>query len=133
MLRFVIIGLVLFTGTGSVEAAAVHERLNSVTSVSATGLTEAQKIERLIQFVRGMKDATFIRNGSEHSCREAAEHLQSKWQKHKDKIGSARDFIDELASKSGLSGQPYKIRFKDGSVLTTYEVLTRELQRLESL
>ena len=133
MLRFVIIGLVLLTVNISLQATALHERLNSVTTVSATGLTEAQKIERLIQFVRSMKDATFIRNGSEHSCSEAADHLQSKWQKHKDKIGSARDFIDELASKSGLSGQPYKIRFKDGSTFTTNQILMGELQRLESL
>ncbi|WP_299825328.1 DUF5329 family protein [uncultured Pontibacter sp.] len=100
---------------------------------AAAELTESQKVERLILFIKSLKDATFVRNGSEHTCEQAAEHLQSKWEKHRNKIQSARAFIEDLASKSGLSGQPYLIRFKDGTELTTNAVLNQELERLEAM
>ncbi|GAB3201673.1 hypothetical protein ABID22_001414 [Pontibacter aydingkolensis] len=105
----------------------------SVINRTEAGLTEVEKVDRLIQFVRGLEGATFIRNGSEHTCKQAADHLQAKWLKHKDKISSAREFIELLASKSGFSGEPYKIRFKDGTVQTTGFVLSQELKRLENL
>ncbi|HJW72171.1 MAG TPA: DUF5329 family protein, partial [Geothrix sp.] len=41
--------------------------------------TEAQKIEALIQGVASLQGAAFIRNGSEHTPREAADHLRLKW------------------------------------------------------
>ena len=131
MYRFLIVGLTLVTCAVNAETIAVPTPVDIVEESMNKGLTEAQKIERLIQFVRTMKDATFIRNGKEHSCREAANHLQGKWEKHRNKINSAQDFINNLASSSGLSGEPYKIKFKDGSILTTNEVLSRELKRLE--
>ncbi|GAB3828086.1 hypothetical protein GCM10028895_41140 [Pontibacter rugosus] len=88
-------------------------------------------MEHLIQFVSKMEGATFIRNSSKHSCREAAAHLESKWEKHKDDIQTARDFVNELASKSGMTGEPYKIQFADGTVKTSNQVLMQELQQLE--
>ncbi|GAB3537419.1 hypothetical protein GCM10027443_30360 [Pontibacter brevis] len=94
-------------------------------------LTEAQKVERLILFIRGLEGAIFIRNGSEHNCQQAADHLQAKWRKHMSKIRTARDFIEALASASGITGEPYKIRFPDGTVVGTKEVLMQELRRLE--
>ncbi|MBC5993082.1 DUF5329 family protein [Pontibacter cellulosilyticus] len=133
MLRYVMLGFILLLSSGSLLAGNTLLPAGSVKEHTKVELTEVQKVHRLIQFVRGMKDATFVRNGSEHTCKEAADHLQSKWEKHKNSIGSARDFIEKLASKSGFSGEPYKIRFKDGTEHTTNAILTKELERLESL
>lgn len=131
MLRYVMLGLTLLWNINGTQAtASTTEVDNKLTLVK---LTESQKVEQLIQFIRNMKGATFIRNGSEHSCKEAAEHLQSKWNKHKKDISSAKEFIEVLASKSGMSGEPYKIKFQDGTVQTTNSVLMKELKRLESI
>ena len=102
------------------------------TSASVSGaLSESQKIDLLIDNIRGMKGATFIRNGSEHSCQEAAEHLKAKWEKHGAKIKSAEEFIEHLATKSSMSGELYKIRFSDGREEPTGEVLLKALGQLK--
>jgi hypothetical protein len=133
MLRYVMLGLTLLWSANDMQAIATTNNSSSGDKLTLVKLTESQKVEQLIQFIRNMKGATFIRNGSEHSCREAADHLQSKWNKHKKDISSAKEFIEVLASKSGMSGEPYKIKFKDGTVQTTNAVLMKELKRLESL
>lgn len=94
-------------------------------------LSESEKIDRLIESIRSMKGATFIRNGSEHSCEEAAAHLKAKWEKHGSKIKSAEDFITYLATKSSVSGEAYKIRFPDGREEPTAEVLQQALKQLK--
>ena len=102
------------------------------TSASVSGaLSESQKIDLLIDNIRGMKGATFIRNGSEHSCQEAADHLQAKWEKHASKIQSAEDFITHLATKSSMSGEAYMIRYADGREAPTADVLHKALRQLK--
>lgn len=97
----------------------------------AKALTEEQKIESLIATVRGLKDATFIRNGREHDCGEAADHMERKWKAVRRKVKSARDFIRLAASKSSRSGEAYRIRFSDGSEKTSEAFLTAALEKLE--
>lgn len=133
MRRYLVFGVVLLLSAGKLQAAMLQAPAGGVIKRAEAELTEVEKVDRLIQFVRNMKDATFIRNGSEYTCQQAASHLQSKWEKHKDKISSAREFIQELASQSGMSGEAYKIRFKDGTEQPTASVLTQELERLENL
>jgi hypothetical protein len=133
MLRYVMLGLTLLWNVNDMQAVASTNNNSNADNLTLVKLTETQKVEQLIQFIRNMQGATFIRNGSEHSCKEAADHLQAKWKKHKKDISSAKEFIDVLASKSGMSGEPYKIKFKDGTVQTTNAVLMKELKRLESL
>ena len=101
------------------------------TTASAKSLSESEKISQLIEVVRQMKGATFIRNGTAHTCQEAAEHLEAKWRKHNSKIKSAEDFITYLATKSSTSGEPYMIRFEDGSETPTAEVLREALGQLK--
>ncbi|MDX5436146.1 MAG: DUF5329 domain-containing protein [Pontibacter sp.] len=127
----VLLGFTMWLGAASAQQATAQASANTVAGHIKKSLTEDQKVYHLIQYVYKMKDATFIRNGSEHTCREAAEHLESKWEKHKDDVKTARGFIKELASSSGLTGEPYMIRFADGTEKTTNEVLTQELMQLE--
>lgn len=74
----------------------------------------AAEIEALIETVRSLGGAVFIRNGSEHTPAEAADHLKLKWTKQSQKIRTAEDFIELCATKSIMSGSSYTIRFADG-------------------
>lgn len=94
-------------------------------------LSEDQKVQKLIEYIRSLEGATFIRNESEFAPEKAAEHLYSKWKKHASKIKTAEGFVTELASQSS-SGTPYSIRFADGTTSTTRDVLLRRLSTLVS-
>ncbi|MEJ8756364.1 DUF5329 family protein [Pontibacter sp. H259] len=100
-------------------------------AVSTKSLSESDKITQLIGCIRNMKGATFIRNGSEHTCEEAASHLQAKWEKHGSKIKSAEDFIEHLASKSSSTGEVYLIRTADGKEKPAGQVLQEALKQLK--
>ncbi|MHA6249660.1 DUF5329 family protein [Pontibacter sp. CAU 1760] len=126
--------LLAFLAIGSANistASAQQKALAASHSHTSSRLTESQKVQELITYVRSMKDATFIRNGSKHSCKEAADHLQAKWEKHKADVKTARGFIDELASKSGMSGKDYLIQYADGRTETSASVLNKKLKQLE--
>ncbi|MBX3164192.1 MAG: DUF5329 family protein [Bacteroidetes bacterium] len=94
-------------------------------------LTENQKIDKLILYIRNMKDVVFVRNGTDYKSGEAADHLQRKRKSVGDKIKTAEDFISKVASKSSVSGQPYMIKTKDGKAITCESLLRAELLRLE--
>jgi hypothetical protein len=87
---------------------------------SMTGLVygqdsrEADKIQYLISSVEVLKGARFIRNGKVYDAGRAAEHLRLKLKATGDQIKTAEDFIRLCASRSSVSGEPYRIRFSDG-------------------
>ncbi|MCC6409977.1 MAG: DUF5329 family protein [Planctomycetes bacterium] len=95
-----------------------------------TALTEPQKIEQLLAAIE-KSGATFVRNGDEHTAKEAAEHLRSKWRDAVE-VRTARDFIEHCATKSSLSGEPYRMKFGDGTTVTTRDWLTQKLATLEN-
>jgi hypothetical protein len=74
----------------------------------------------------------FIRNGKEHSAAEAADHLRTKRKSAGDKIKTARDFIEQLATRSSLSGKPYLVRTGDGRETPAGQWLAEHLRTLES-
>jgi hypothetical protein len=93
---------------------------------------ERQTIEALIRHVGSLKDAQFIRNGSSYSAAAAATFLRRKWQANVSSVNSARDFVEKVASFSGTSGEPYRIRFKDGREIPSKDYLLAELKLLEN-
>lgn len=93
--------------------------------------TEAQKIEALIQAVAALQGAVFLRNGSEHTPAEAADHLRLKWKNAGRRVKTAPEFIHHCASGSSLSGRPYEIRLKDGRRVLARDWLWAELKRME--
>jgi hypothetical protein len=101
-------------------------------SAQTQKLTEAQKIEALIAFV-AKQEGTFMRNGSEHTPVEAAEHLRLKLKKAGKSIKTAQLFIDKLATGSSVTGKPYEIVFKNGRKAQLAPLLRIELARLEKL
>jgi hypothetical protein len=80
---------------------------------------EANKIQYLISSIETLNGAEFIRNGKVYVARKAAAHLRRKLMAAGDQVKTAEDFIRLCASKSSLSGEPYRIRFSDGSTVET--------------
>ena len=83
-------------------------------------------ISHLIGHVSG-SGMTFIRNGSEYTPQEAAEHMLKKYRHFRDDIDSAEDFIALCASKSLLSGKAYEVLDAQGKVQYTRDWLRAEL------
>ena len=104
-----------------------------VSTAQAAPLTEQEKIERLITYISKMEGAVFIRNGSEYSCKQAAEHLALKRKKAGSNIKTAEQFIKLLASKSSMTGNPYTVRFNDGRTVNSEQLLLQELARLNKI
>jgi hypothetical protein len=95
-------------------------------------ISEAARIDALIAHLEALDGATFIRNGSPHTAKEAAAHLKRKRDYVGDKITTAEQFIDELASKSSQSDQPYTIKLKDGNEIPAGEYLKTKLPEIDA-
>ena len=93
---------------------------------------EAASIEALIRSVEALQGAVFLRNGTDHSPQEAGLHLRLKLRNAGRRAKSAPDFIRLCGTGSSLSGEPYRIRFKDGRTQPAAEFLWSELKRQES-
>jgi len=92
---------------------------------------EQSRIDKLISFVETQKDMKFVRNGTEYSCAEAARFLRGKLETMGREVTTAREFIERIASKSSMSGQPYHVKFADGKTMLASRFLGDELKRLE--
>ncbi len=103
---------------------------NLITQTKPVQLTEKQKIEYLIKSIETLDGAQFWRNEEYHTPKAAGEHLRLKLKNADNKIKTAKQFIDNLATKSSMSGQVYKIKFKDGKVLESKVFLYQKLNGL---
>ena len=107
----------------------------TVLAVGAVGAAppphEQSRIDTLIRFVETQKDMKFIRNGTEYSCAEAGRFLRGKLDSMGREVSTAREFIERIASKSSMSGQPYHVKFADGRTMLASQFLGDELKRLE--
>lgn len=92
---------------------------------------EKAKIESLISHLENLKDATFVRNGSDYDAKSAAKFLRGKWQANDKDIQTAADFIAKAATLSSTTGKPYLIRFKDGTQTKCSDYLTARLKALK--
>ena len=75
----------------------------------------AKTVDYLIAQVEKANDVKFLRNGDEHTAKEAAEHMRRKYNHFKKEIKTPEDFIEKCAAKSELSGKPYMIKKADGT------------------
>jgi hypothetical protein len=106
--------------------------LLGVACVDAAPISEPQKIEMLLSSIGRLQGAVFIRNGSEYTAAQAAEHLRYKWNKAGDRVKTAEDFIVLCATKSSMSGLAYRIRFADGTTLDSAVFFEQQLKRLDA-
>ena len=75
-----------------------------------------REIQHLMAYIAGA-DCRFIRNGKEYGPEDARKHVQKKYEYARSWIMTAEDFIRGVASKSSMSGKPYKVRCKDQTML----------------
>jgi hypothetical protein len=99
--------------------------LTAALAVALDPQTKAE-IDELINYVQ-MSGVRFIRNGSEYSGAEGAQHLRDKLAKAGDRVKTTEDFITGIASKSFLSGKPYLVKFADRHTQPTGEWLRAHL------
>jgi Family of unknown function (DUF5329) len=92
---------------------------------------ERARIERLLDAVAKRQDIQFIRNGKDYSAAQAADFLRGKFNWNAEKVRTVQDFIEQIGTRSNLSGDPYRVRLADGRVLTSAEFLRQELRRIE--
>jgi len=92
--------------------------------------TNKAKIDSLLMAVE-KSDAKFVRNGDEHTGKEAAEHMRRKYDHFKKEIKTPDDFIAKCAAKSELSGKPYMVKTADGKSVKCEEWMKARLQDLE--
>lgn len=92
------------------------------------------EIRYLLDYV-ARSQCTFVRNGTAHDPADAADHLRLKYQRGSRYVNSAEQFVDRLASKSSLSGNPYMVNC-GGRTEPTRDWLLRALteyrQRMET-
>ncbi len=92
---------------------------------------EQARIERLIDFVETRSDIRFVRNDTAYSAKDAARFLRGKYKKMGEHVGTAQQFIEQIASKSSTSGEAYLIRLADGRQIPAAQFLGDELKRMD--
>jgi hypothetical protein len=85
------------------------------------------EIDHLLHYVAA-SNCTFVRNGSEYAADKARAHLADKYRFAGSRIATADQFIEYLATKSSLSGEPYHVRCGTQDELSA-AWLTAELKR----
>ncbi|BDU19389.1 DUF5329 family protein [Dyella sp. GSA-30] len=88
---------------------------------------EQQKINYLIASVEGLKDVSFIRNGSSYNAEQAASHMRLKLRMAGSRVKTADDFIVYCATESSVTGIKYTIRFPDGHTIESATFLRDKL------
>jgi len=85
-----------------------------------------QAIRHLIAYV-SESDLQFVRNATVYTPPEAAAHMERKYRHFRDDIETAGDFIELCATRSLLTGQPYRVVDRQGNETATGEWLRAEL------
>ncbi len=93
--------------------------------------SQIHEVEHLLKFVAG-SDCEIERNGDRHSGKEAAAHIQKKYNHFRDRIKSTEDFIEYSATKSTISGRYYMLSCSGETTIKTKEWLLNELHRYRS-
>jgi hypothetical protein len=89
---------------------------------------EADKIKYLIASVETLIGAQFLRNGSAYDAKAAADHLRLKLKTAGSRVKTADDFIRLCGSRSSLSGEKYRIRFADGTIVDSEVFFRKKLK-----
>lgn len=89
------------------------------------------EISHLMQFIRS-SGCEFQRNGSWHAPADAHDHIARKLNQMRDlaTIPNAEAFIQEAATRSSMSGQPYQVRCQGAPVQACHDWLRTELARV---
>lgn len=92
------------------------------------------EINHLLTFV-AQSGCEFYRNGSWYDAKTAEAHIHYKYDYlvARDLVSSAEDFIDESATKSSFSGEPYAVKCNGRDPVASSQWLRDELARYRAL
>jgi hypothetical protein len=90
------------------------------------------RIAQLIRRVDAATSVTFLREDREYPSTAAAQLLRARLGSHRGPRPTVDQFIDDMASKSSRTGEPYHVRTKDGQVVKVADWLRQELRALEA-
>ena len=99
-----------------------------VGTVYAQSQAEAAKIRHLIAAVETLEGAQFLRNGRAYDAKAAADHLRLKLKTAGNRVKTADDFIRLCGSQSSLSGEKYRIRLADGTIVDSEVFFRKKLK-----
>lgn len=94
-------------------------------------VTEDDKIEHLLAWTAGLKDATFVMDGKNVTPPAAAERFRAAWESKRAEVKTAKDFIRVAGTFSTEGGSQYLVKYADGGQDFTSNALTAELSRWE--
>ena len=86
------------------------------------------EVDHLVRYL-GQSDCVMIRNGVRHVGAEAAQHVRSKYEHFRDKIGSTEEFIARSATKSLISGRSYQVQCPGEDPQPSADWLLAELEK----
>ena len=115
---------------GSIVALGVGVGVGAGIARASPSEAEARKIESLMRFIETRKDLRFVRNGTGYSAAQAGKFLRGKLESMGKDVSTARQFIDQIATKSSTSGQPYTVE-TEGRSIPAAQFLGEELARIE--
>jgi len=98
----------------------------SLTHASTDNYSEQEKISYLLNVI-GDSKVIFVRNGVEYPDQEAKAHLQIKLEAAGGTIQTVDDFINNIASHSSVTGEPYYVELPDGTMMESEKWLRDKL------
>ena len=116
----------------AILALAISHVLVPSNKAHGAAPAENAKIEALIRHLESLKEAKFIRNGTEYDAKTAAKFLRGKWHAHEDEVKTAQDFIEMAASRSATSGKPYIIHLSESVDIPCADYLAAQLNKQEA-
>lgn len=111
-------------------AAGIALALSLLLAAGPAGSEPTAQVSETIRYLIGQvagSDMRFVRNDSEYTPDEAAGHMQKKYRHFRDDIDTPEDFIALCATKSLMSGKPYRVIDPLGNELSTSDWLRAEL------
>jgi hypothetical protein len=103
-----------------------------VPAAQALPPAEQTRIDRLIRYVESRTDLQFVRNGSAYSSDDAAKFLRGKLDSMGEHVHTAQQFIEQIATRSSTSGQPYLVQHANGRHEPLAAFLSEELRRIDA-
>lgn len=93
------------------------------TQALALSPEEKARTESLLTELGKQQNLTFTRNGTEHNAADAESHLRLKLRKTEKRLNTTEQFIDNVASKSSITGEIYQVKDTQGNVLPANQYL----------
>ena len=131
-MRNLLLAAAVFASTSIALAPIAASAATPQSPTTASARTPAAEIDALIDRVAHAKGVVFIRNGTEHTAAEAAQHLARKRRAAGDRITTPEQFIDKLGARSSMTGKPYRVRLPDGREMDSATWLTGLLQEVRA-